>query len=153
LKYKIPLFVLKPEFLKPNPPQGNNDLIRLGGIPLSNGNELVEHLDKISQKQIPQPKELEPQLDTPLQSDVVSEPTQENYNAQPTDIKEKILGAFNGKPLSVQEIIKATGLDWTPKKLTPYLKKLPELEVIKSGRNNLYKLSQTKKQGHPTLFP
>jgi DNA processing protein len=153
LKYKIPLFVLNPELLKPNPPQGNNDLIRLGGIPLSNGNELVEHLDKISQKQIPQPKELEPQLDTPLQSDVVSEPTQENYNAQPTDIKEKILGAFNGKPLSVQEIIKATGLDWTPKKLTPYLKKLPELEVIKSGRNNLYKLSQTKKQGHPTLFP
>lgn len=152
LKYKIPLFVLNPELLKPNPPQGNYDLIQLGGIPLSNGNELVQHLDKISQKPCPQPKDVKKQLETPPLSNLVSEPLHENYHTQPTDVKDKILSVFNGKPLSVQEILEAAGLDWTPKKLTPYLKKLSELDVVKSGRNNLYKRKQSSQQGQATLF-
>ena len=150
LKYKIPLFVLNPELLKPNPPQGNVDLIRLGGVSLSNGNELVEHLDKLSPKLNPQTEPIE--LDAPSLPDLVSEPSQEQYNAKPIDVKDKILSAFNGKPLTVQEIITAAGIDWTPKKLTPYLKKLTELEVVKSGRSNIYKRKQTSPQPQSTLF-
>lgn len=48
LKHNIPLFVLAPSLLNPAP-QGNIDLIKMGGIPLSNGNELVQYLNSIQQ--------------------------------------------------------------------------------------------------------
>jgi|GEM_PF-339725 len=153
LKYKIPLFVLNPELLKPNPPQGNYDLIKLGGIPLSNGNELVQHLNKISRLSASLHKEeKETQYEILTQPNVVFEPLSEQYQKHPTDIKDKILNAFNGKPLSVQEILIAAELDWTPKKLALYLKKFPELEIVKSGRNTLYKRKQGSQQGQTTLF-
>lgn len=47
LKHNIPLFVLTPSLLNPAP-QGNIDLIKMGGIPLSNGNELVQYLDSLN---------------------------------------------------------------------------------------------------------
>jgi len=47
LKMDVPVFVLSPDILKPIP-QGNIDLIKLGGIPLSNGNELIDYLDKLN---------------------------------------------------------------------------------------------------------
>jgi predicted Rossmann fold nucleotide-binding protein DprA/Smf involved in DNA uptake len=46
LKMNVPVFVLSPEVLNPAP-QGNIDLIKLGGTPLSNGNELIGYLDKL----------------------------------------------------------------------------------------------------------
>ncbi len=46
LKMNVPVFVLSPEVLDPMP-QGNIDLIKLGGIPLCNGNELIEYLDTL----------------------------------------------------------------------------------------------------------
>jgi DNA processing protein len=49
LKMGIPLFVLSPEILKPTP-QGNLDLIKIGGIPLTNGNELISYLDNLNKK-------------------------------------------------------------------------------------------------------
>jgi DNA processing protein len=47
LKLKIPLYVLNPSLLNPSP-QGNVDLIKLGGISLSNGNELVQHIESFN---------------------------------------------------------------------------------------------------------
>lgn len=52
LKMNVPVFVLSPDVLKPTP-QGNIDLIKLGGIPLSNGNELIDHLKKIQNSETP----------------------------------------------------------------------------------------------------
>ncbi len=49
LRMNVPLFVLSPDVLKPIP-QGNLDLIKIGGIPLSNGNELISYLDNLSHK-------------------------------------------------------------------------------------------------------
>jgi DNA processing protein len=43
LKMNVTLFVLSPEVLQPIP-QGNLDLIKLGGIPLENGNQLISYL-------------------------------------------------------------------------------------------------------------
>jgi DNA processing protein len=43
LKMKIPVFVLSPQILKPIP-QGNIDLIKLGGVEFSNGSDIVNHL-------------------------------------------------------------------------------------------------------------
>lgn len=43
LKMGIPVFVLSPEVLKPAP-QGNIDLIKLGGVEFSNGNDIVNYL-------------------------------------------------------------------------------------------------------------
>lgn len=45
LKMNIPVFVLSPQVLKPTP-QGNIDLIRIGGIEFSNGNEIVNYLEQ-----------------------------------------------------------------------------------------------------------
>jgi DNA processing protein len=46
LEMKIPLFVLTSEVLKKDY-QGNNDLIKLGGIPINNGKELIDNLNKL----------------------------------------------------------------------------------------------------------
>ncbi len=43
ISLNIPLFVLTSEVLKTNY-EGNNDLIKLGGIPINNGNELINNL-------------------------------------------------------------------------------------------------------------
>ena len=45
LKMNIPVFVLNPEILK-SKPQGNYDLIKLGGIPFSNGNEIINFVNE-----------------------------------------------------------------------------------------------------------
>jgi len=129
LNMNVPLFVLNPSLLNPTPPQGNIDLIKLGGISLSNGNELVQYLESIEQK-----------ISDP-QIEVVnySEEAQELNNITVEDIKGKILNLFNGKPLSINEIITQTHLDWSTKKLSLYLKKIDEIEVVKIGKSNLYK--------------
>lgn len=155
LKYKIPLFILNPELLKPNPPRGNYDLIQIGGIPLSNGNELVQYLSELNQGQPTKPATVEQVRveQTPLPPPIVSEPESVYSPEKRLDVREKILKAFNGKPLTINEIIENSGLDWTAKKLTPYLKKLPEIEVVKKGRSNYYKLRQNNnQQGQTTLF-
>lgn len=50
LKMGIPVFVLSPEVLKP-PPQGNIDLIKLGGIEFSNGMDIVKFLEEHPQEE------------------------------------------------------------------------------------------------------
>lgn len=51
LKMNIPVFVLSPQVLKPAP-QGNIDLIRLGGIEFSNGQDIVKFLEENPQEQL-----------------------------------------------------------------------------------------------------
>lgn len=135
LKYKIPLFVLNPSLLTPTP-KGNIDLINIGGISLSNGNELVEYLSKLNNTVIEVFKA------TPQ---IVEEP-QPVYQSAKDDIKDKVLNVFNGKPLSVNEIIDQAHLNWTVQKLTAYLKKLDEIEIVKRGRSNFYKRKSSQTQ-------
>lgn len=135
LKYKIPLFVLNPSLLTPTP-KGNIDLINIGGISLSNGNELVEYLSKLNNTVLEVPKA------TPQ---IVEEP-QLVYQSAKDDIKDKVLNVFNGKPLSINEIIEQAHINWTVQKLSAYLKKLDEIEIIKKGRNNFYKRKSSQTQ-------
>lgn len=51
LKMNIPVFVLSPQVLKPAP-QGNIDLIKLGGIEFSNGQDIVKFLEEHPQEQL-----------------------------------------------------------------------------------------------------
>ena len=51
LKMNIPVFVLSPDVLKPTP-QGNIDLIKLGAIPFTNGNDIVKFLEEHPQQDI-----------------------------------------------------------------------------------------------------
>lgn len=51
LKMGIPVFVLSPEVLKPTP-QGNIDLIKLGGIEFSNGMDIVKFLEEHPQEKL-----------------------------------------------------------------------------------------------------
>jgi hypothetical protein len=124
----------------------------LGGIPLSNGNELVQYLNDISTTQTTKEKVdgHVPSISLPEQ---ISEPEVVYSTPEPVDIKTRILNLFNGKALSVNEIIQGAGLDWSANKLTPYLKKLPEIEAVKKGRSNLYKLRTSgKTQEQTKLF-
>jgi predicted Rossmann fold nucleotide-binding protein DprA/Smf involved in DNA uptake len=143
LKYNIPLFVLNPSLLNPAP-QGNIDLIKLGGIPLSSGNELVQYLDSLtSSSHILNPNIFQ---ETALSGQMVQEP-QPVYQTNPKeDIKEKILNLLNGKSLSINEIIEQAHLHWTPQQLTNYLKKMDEVEIVKIGRSNYYKRKNLQTQ-------
>lgn len=51
LKMGIPVFVLSPQVLNP-PPQGNIDLIKLGGIGLSNGMEIVKYFEAHQEQEL-----------------------------------------------------------------------------------------------------
>jgi DNA processing protein len=55
LEMNVPVFVLSPEVLKPAP-QGNIDLINIGAIPLLNGQQLIEFLDKIDKPVVTVPE-------------------------------------------------------------------------------------------------
>jgi DNA processing protein len=55
LNMGIPVFVLSPTILKPTP-QGNVDLIKLGGKEFKNGSEIVEYLESHSEASVIQPK-------------------------------------------------------------------------------------------------
>lgn len=146
LKYKIPLFVLNPELLKPTPPQGNIDLIKLGGISLSNGSELIEHLEKIGgNTKLINERITEQKKDSQYvaESQPINQVREPQLPSNEIGIKDRILDVLSGKPLTINEIILQANLDWTAKKLTPYLKQLNEVEVIKNGRSNLYKIKNS----------
>ncbi len=148
LNMKVPLFVLEPELLKPTPPKGNSDLIRMGGIALSNGVELIQYLEKLNDGKAAE--EIIPQKEynkaDEVESNTLNEPIVEVEN-----IETKILKALNGSPLSAKEILTKSKLDWTTKKLTPYLKKIEGIVTIKKGRENLYTLKNNYTKT-PTLF-
>jgi len=144
LKYKIPLFVLNPSLLNPNPPQGNIDLIKLGGISLSNGDELVQSLGAITTEHI---TAFEPAKTGHPELSIKSPQTNlQPQRANTEDIKGKILSVFNGKPLSINDIIEQAHLNWTTTKLSSYLKKVDEIELVKKGRSNFYKRKASQQQ-------
>jgi DNA processing protein len=147
LKHKIPLFVLNPSLLNPSP-QGNIDLIKMGGIPLSNGNELVQYLDTLDFNSSTESISIAQNIEQPAQT--LQEPQAEYQIKAKDDIRKKILDLFNSKPLSVNEIIEQACLNWTPQKLTAYLKKIDEIEIVKKGRINYYKRKNL--QAQPKLF-
>lgn len=149
LNMKVPLFVLEPDLLKPTPPKGNYDLIKLGGISLSNGAELIQYLETLNNEKIPQEETVVQSHynnEEISENNIVNEPTEKFEN-----IETKILNLLNGSPLSVKDILAKSKLDWTAKKLTPYLKKIPGIETIKKGRENLYVLKNNYTKA-PTLF-
>jgi predicted Rossmann fold nucleotide-binding protein DprA/Smf involved in DNA uptake len=147
LKHKIPLFVVNPSLLNPTP-QGNIDLIKMGGIPLSNGNELVQYLDTLDFNSSTESISIAQNIEQPAQT--LQEPQAEYQIKAKDDIRKKILDLFNSKPLSVNEIIEQACLNWTPQKLTAYLKKIDEIEIVKKGRINYYKRKNL--QAQPKLF-
>jgi predicted Rossmann fold nucleotide-binding protein DprA/Smf involved in DNA uptake len=148
LNMKVPLFVLEPELLKPTPPRGNYDLIKLGGISLSNGAELIQYLEKLNDGKVA--TDIVPQNEynkvKQEETNTLNEPIVEFEN-----IETKILKALNGSPLSAKDILTKSKLDWTTKKLTPYLKKIEGIVTIKRGRENLYTLKENFTKT-PTLF-
>lgn len=150
LNMKVPLFVLNPELLKPTPPKGNYDLIKIGGISLSNGNELIEYLEKLNEGKAEQEEILTQATYDNSEEQIVSTTVNEPIEKFES-IDTVILNALNGSPLSVKDILTKSKLDWTTKKLTPYLKKLQGIEIIKKGRENLYALKNSYAKT-PTLF-
>ncbi|OQP61226.1 hypothetical protein A3860_05810 [Niastella vici] len=147
LKHNIPLFVLNPALLNPAP-IGNIDLIKMGGIPLSNGDELVQHLNSLhTSTQIISTNYI---LETELSSQTMYDPQTEYQTKSNKEIKETILNLFNGKPLSINEIIEQVHLDWTPQQLCNYLNNLDEVEIVKIGLSNYYKRKDFQIQ--PKLF-
>lgn len=148
LNMKVPLFVLEPDLLKPTPPKGNYDLIKMGGIALSNGVELIQYLEKLNNgKEVEEIiSQNEYNKENQLESNTLNEPTVEFEN-----IETKILKVLNGSPLSAKDILAKSKSDWTVKKLTSYLKKTEGIVTIKRGRENLYTLKDNYIKT-PTLF-
>jgi predicted Rossmann fold nucleotide-binding protein DprA/Smf involved in DNA uptake len=132
--------VLNPSLLNPAP-QGNIDLIKLGGIPLSNANELVQSFNLLDKTEVNSASE--------SLSMTVEEPPS-NYRTQSDEVRDRILDILKEFPLSINDIIEKAKLDWTAKKAVAYLKKMDEIEVVKKGRSNYYKRKNV--QAQPRLF-
>jgi predicted Rossmann fold nucleotide-binding protein DprA/Smf involved in DNA uptake len=64
----------------------------------------------------------------------------------------KIRSAFDGRPLSAEELLIKLGLDWTPRKLIAYLKKLDFIEVVKVKSARHFKLKGRTDSTQTTLF-
>lgn len=139
IKYKIPLFVLNPSILNPAP-KGNADLIKIGGIPLANGNELIQHLEMLDATKIVAStnSSYTEQEFIDIKNNNTEEPKPPLYG-NTEDIKQRILNIFVDSPLTISEIIEKSNLNWTTQKLTSYLKKINEIEIIKKGRSNYYR--------------
>jgi DNA processing protein len=67
------------------------------------------------------------------------------------NVRDKILKVFNKQPLSANEILGKTGLDWSINKLISILLKMEEIQTIKKGRSNHYILKANYVE-QPTLF-
>jgi len=67
------------------------------------------------------------------------------------NVRDKILKVFNKQPLSANEILDKTGLDWSINKLISILLKMEEIQTIKKGRSNHYILKANYVE-QPTLF-
>lgn len=144
LKYNIPLFVLNPSLLKPAP-QGNIDLIKMGGTPLSNGEELEQYLTKIGSPS-PLTPEIAPYI-IPESSSLLVEEPESNYDQKQTKgVNEIILDLLGDKALSTGDILEQAQLDWTPKKLIAFLKMNDEIEIIKKGNSNYFKKKNSTAQ-------
>lgn len=133
LKYNIPLFVLNPTLLNPIP-IGNDELIKLGGIQLSNGAELIEFLNNLNLEKL--------ELINPLE--ILIEEPQPIYKSEEDILKNKLLQVLNEKPQTANEIIKLAKLELSTKKLISYLKRWNEIEKVSKGKISLYKIKKTE---------
>lgn len=151
LKYNIPLFVLNPSLFTPIP-EGNVDLIKRGGLVLSNGNELVQYLGAMDttkhfEEQITDENKRMDEKEE-LQAKELEEPQFEYQVKESDDIQEKILSVLNGQQMSVTSILKEGHLQLKRAKLQSILGQMKEVEIIKKGKNTYYRnktlMPQTK---------
>lgn len=121
LNYDIPLFVVKPSLLTP-PPIGNEELINRGGIELSNGDELMQFV-----------KELEKLEESPV------------VNGE-DGMRMRVLSAFNGKALSLEEVVAISGNNWPVEKVVAVLNSLSEIETVEKGGKTFFRKKQSYHQ-------
>ncbi len=128
LRKQRKIFVRKPEPIEKN---ANLLLIQKGAVAVDfNGDELPKAYDTSNAEQV----------------SVVSELSiTESLDA-------KIRSVFNGRPLSVNELLSKLGLDWTTKKLAAHLKKLDFIEIVKINRTSQYKLKGNSDPTQTNLF-
>jgi predicted Rossmann fold nucleotide-binding protein DprA/Smf involved in DNA uptake len=113
------IFVRKPELNEKN---ANKILIEKGAIPVDlNGFELP----------------LDYELKNTSLFFEVREP------ADYASVESKIQSALMEKSLTVKELIEKLKLQWSPQKLSSYLKKLDYIEVSKKKNSNTYKLKNS----------
>jgi len=67
-------------------------------------------------------------------------------------LEKKLLAVFNGIPLTAKEILDKLHLELTSQKLTGFLKKLPQIEVIKTKKHHKFQLKNKFDGPQKTLF-
>jgi DNA processing protein len=106
------IFVRNPETDEVN---ANNLLIGLGAIPVDMNGNVVE-------------------------SKVLSENTNLNDINYICNLIDRIISAVSEKALTAKEICVLTGCEWTTRKMSDYLKTLKNVEIVKQGNSNKYRL-------------
>ena len=130
LKKGRTIFVRAPA---PNEKNANSLLIQMGAAPVDFHGKISQDksIGKDSEQQLPVKKEMAIELKD--------------------DVGDLILSTFNGKPLSVKDILEKTKLNWTSKKLSAYLQKMKAVQMTKKGRANQYILKKNLPE-QATLF-
>ena len=127
LRKKRIIYVREPEKPEQN---ANMLLIQKGAIPVDfNGNRISK---------------VYPETGSLQQTGIVGEPE--------GSIANKIRNLLEKKPLTSKEILEQIESAWTPLQLINYLKKLDFVEVVKNGRNNLFKIKGTTGDTELKLF-
>jgi DNA processing protein len=125
-----------------NEKNANSLLIQKGAIPVGlEGKEVLES----------------PYVDAPLEELMLVNEPKESYQGGES-LEKKILSVFNGTPLTAKEILDklkvsvSGGLELTSQKLTGVLKKLPQIEVIKTKNPHKFQLKDKFDPLQKSLF-
>jgi len=138
LRKKRKIYVRKPNSDEKN---ANNLLIKKGAIAVDfDGEEITQDY-----------KEMDLFVQT---SSMVNEPAPLEGNKKQIEesLENKILNALNGSALTAKELLAKLKLNWSIQKLNMVLKKIPQVEVIKTKKSNQFKLKENFSQLQKTLF-
>ena len=67
-------------------------------------------------------------------------------------LEDRILNELDGTALTAKELLIKLNLDWSTQKLNKILRKIPQVEVVKTNKSNQFKLRQNFIQIQRTLF-
>lgn len=88
----------------------NHLLINLGAIPVDINGNILEHI------------------------------VSSNLTDDTSEMQSKITSAVTNKTLTAKEICEIIGSKWTPRKMADYLKTLDNIELVKQGKSNKYRI-------------
>ncbi|MBN1632854.1 MAG: DNA-processing protein DprA [Ignavibacteria bacterium] len=115
----------------------NNKLIEIGAVPVDMKGKESYHATGISG----------PGINSIKNNDIVFQTVREGKSPE-----DDIIRILQNTSLTATEIISKLNLDWSPKKLNTYIKKLGSIEIVKIRNKNYYRIKNCNNNYQHKLF-